>query len=87
MATVFVIGLKGKSHVIPIKDGFEKTSVAIFKKTIHEKLRIEPEDQRLLFQIKELQTNDPKLPFLSSYGICINSTITLILRLPGGFVI
>ena len=53
---------------------------------IHKKCGIPPGDQRLLYGSKELEEKKDRIVFtkLQSYGIVNNSTIMLVVRLPGG---
>ncbi len=74
---IFVKNLEGKSIVIEVDP---KGSVLDLKKLIKERESIDPNDQRLIFGPKPL---DDKLQ-LHEYDIRPNSTIHLVMRLPGG---
>ena len=77
---IFVKTLVGKTITIEIKDCKELVS------SIKEKIKVKEgfalHDQRLIYEAKQLEDEET----LSSYGIKKNSTLHLVIRLPGGIL-
>ena len=87
--SVFVVGIEASNVTIPIADTFEEfgaTTIQELKKRIYEKRpEYEPDRQRLLFAGKQLEvTSRGKENTLSTYNIQKNSTLHMVMRLPGG---
>ncbi|KAH8986266.1 ubiquitin-related domain-containing protein [Lactarius hatsudake] len=76
-ATVFVKMLTGKTVSCSVALDW---SVLLFKQTIQETEGISPDQQRLIFDGKQLED----MSTISSYGIQKESPVHLILRLRGG---
>ena len=74
---VSVKGLSGNTYSCVV-DG--SNTIEGLKAQIHDKVEIPPEEQHLLYGSKELKDGYT----LSDYNIQYNSTIYLVLRLPGG---
>ena len=81
--SVQVIGMQAEIYTVRVADTEEKfmeTSIAELKSLIHKRwTELEPENMRLLFAGKQLETGD-----LADYNIQKNSTIQLVIRVPGG---
>ena len=76
---IFIKTLQGKSITLSISD---EDTIESIKQKIFEKEGIPIEQQRLVFNGKQLEDNQT----INSYGIEENSSIHLVLRLRGGSV-
>ena len=75
--------------LVPVADTFEefgKMTIADLKRKIHERIpEVEPEGMRLIFAGKQLEeTRNDDIMTLADYNLQKNSTIQLVVRLPGG---
>ena len=75
--------------LVPVADTFEefgKMTIADLKSKIHERIpEVETERMRLLFAGKQLEeTRNGDIMTLADYNLQKNSTIQLVVRLPGG---
>ena len=76
---IFVKTLSGRTITIEVD---AKDSISSVKAKIHDKESVPPDEQRLIFGGKELEDHYT----ISHYNLMRNSTIHLVLRLPGGGV-
>ena len=76
---IFVKTLAGKTITIEV-DAEEQVSKV--KEKIKDKLGIPPHEQRLLYASKQLEDKET----LTSYNILRDSTLHLVIRIPGGVI-
>ena len=74
---LFMRSIKGRSLIFNVSDD---ETVESFKLKICEKDGIKPEQIRLIFGGRQLEDGN----LLSDYGLQENSTVVLVLKLPGG---
>jgi hypothetical protein len=74
---VMINGVDGKTITVNVTSS---SLVSEINKHIERRTDLRPDEQRLLYGGKQLQSNR----YLSDYDIKANSTIHLVLRLPGG---
>ncbi|KAI6660678.1 Ubiquitin [Oopsacas minuta] len=86
MDTIFILGLSTKVYTINIEKGELKVyTIGKLKSDISAKCGIKVEHQRLLYAGKQLEEmRNGFVMNAQDYGITNNSTIMLVIRLPGG---
>jgi hypothetical protein len=77
--TVFLKNLEGKTRTLDMNG--PNDTIRMLKEMVREKESVSLDNQRLLFGSHQLH-DDQKT--LADYGIQKNSTVWLVLRLPGG---
>ena len=86
LSNIFISALEGKTITCSFPTGtINKTTISELKLAIQNRTGFEPDEQRLIFGSKDLETleNGREMTF-GDYGLSDGSSIMLVVRLPGG---